>query len=539
MNFLYIVTILLCFLILKKNTKLLENSKNKIIFFTISLFIFICFYMLKKKKSKESFDDSKYNTEIHFITFWTNDYNSKQRVINKINQYNNSNIRIIKKFKIKKENIKSLFKNVQSGGKNYKNNVEVFIIEVPSIYTIEKTHDNPDGESVNKYMYQLKIAARGIYTNYKIAHGSFNIKETNDFFIEYFKFLGDFKNFDEVLDELNNANVFWIYDRVTVEEYGEEAGDTDLIVDSIPATSFILRTTDINNKIFKKINGKKKLFDLQDFDSNYYPKKWLLEIKSNNKITQINNIKVPTKLDHFMLGLYHMYIHKNGIQNNTRINKLNQMAYDLGYNNIDFFIILEYLVYKNIDFERPKDKKVKYFLKSKGSNNIKGDGYSKKNIYFINNKYYYIYTNSNYYNKDKLILEKLRPYDITSKIFYYNDKLFLLCVDNLGDSLSKLSDTNLNNINFKDRINYINAILKKENILHNDINCNNLITKNNKLYLIDFEWATVKNNSFIDKNLFNQHNNYYDKLHYCRKLPDYKNENNFVDYLKNNKCLDY
>lgn len=510
------------------------------IFFTISLFIFICLNILKNNKSKESFDNSKYNTEIHFITFWTNDYNSKQRVINKINQYNDSNIRIIKKFKIKKENIKSLFKNVQSGGKNYKNNVEVFIIEVPSIYTIEKTHDNPDGESVNKYMYQLKIAARGIYTNYKIAHGSFNIKETNDFFTEYFKFLGDFKNFDEVLDELNNANVFWIYDRVTVEEYGEEAGDTDLIVDSIPATSFILRTTDINNKIFKKINGKKKLFDLQDFDSNYYPKKWLLEIKNKNKITQINNIKVPTKLDHFMLGLYHMYIHKNGIQNNTRKNKLNEMAYELGYNNIDFFIILEYLVYKNIDFERPKDKKVGYFLKSKGNKKIKGaGGKSKQDIYAINNKYYYIYTNGNYYNKDKLILEKLKPYNITSKIFYYNDKLFLLCVDNLGDSLSKLSDTELNHINFKDKINYISAILKKENILHNDINCNNLTTKNNKLYLIDFEWATVNNDSFIDKNLFNQHNNNYYKSHYCRKLPDYKNENNFVDYLKNNKCLDY
>ena len=73
------------------------------IFFTISLFIFICLNILKNNKSKESFDNSKYNTEIHFITFWTNDYNSKQRVMILI-------LELLKNLKLKKKTLKAYSK---------------------------------------------------------------------------------------------------------------------------------------------------------------------------------------------------------------------------------------------------------------------------------------------------------------------------------------------------------------------------------------------------------------------------------------------
>ncbi len=349
---------------------------------TILLILSLFILLLRQINRKEYLQNVKtYNTEIHFITFWNNDVNAKNRVINKINEYKQSFVRIIKKINIKKHDINRLFKKIQSGGKKYnKSDVTVFIIEVPSVYKIHRTFSNKSGENVNDYMYELKTAARGGYKNYKIAHGSFDVKEANDFFTEYFKYLGNFNNYKEILNELNSFNIFWIYDRVTVKEYGVEAGDTDLVVDSIPSACFILRTTKTSNKIYKKMYGKSKLFDLQDFDSNYYPKLWLLDIKKNNKIISANNIKIPTLLDHFMLGLYHMYMHKNGKQNNNRINILKDMSNKLGYNNVDIDILLNFLKTKSINISIPNDKKVGRYIKQSNINN--------KIIYFYNNKYY-------------------------------------------------------------------------------------------------------------------------------------------------------
>ena len=154
------------------------HIQYKIIILIIIIILLLINYLSIKYKI-ETFTNSKnkniYNTEIHFITFWDTNNIHKDRVKQKIEELNNqkiddfknSKIRIIKELKINKLNIKSLFKNVGSGGKHSKHDIDIFIIEVPNIYKIHSTHDHPNGEKVNDIMFKLKTTARGTYTNFK------------------------------------------------------------------------------------------------------------------------------------------------------------------------------------------------------------------------------------------------------------------------------------------------------------------------------------------------------------------------------------
>ena len=498
----------------------------------IILFILIFYLVLlltqKKFKFKqiESFRDKNiYDTEIHFLTFWNkNNETHKKKVEQKIKELNNTKIRIIKELKINKNNIKSLFKNVRSEGKHYNHDIDIFILEVPNIYKIHSTHDNKKGEKVNDIMYQLKKTARGDYKNYKLAHGSFNKNEANDFFKEYFDLLGEFKNYEEVKLELNNSNLFWLYDRVTYNLFGKEA-DIDLVVDSIPAICFCLRKTDINYKINITVNHKKIILDLRDFDSNYYPKEWLQNIKNKQLYLKKNNVQIPNLENHFMLGLYHMYIHKKGKQNEKRIEELNNMSKKIGYKNLDLNILFGFINNNNYKIKKPTDNGVGFFIKelTRGGKNKKVYEY-KKNIY-------YLYENKNIYEKDKYILTKLEKYNFTPKILYNNDNSLVLNITNVGDTLNKIDISKLNDLNFKDQINYIENILKKNNIVHNDLNYHNITLKGNKLYLIDFEYSILNN----DKD----ERGHSPKAIYCKNFPKFNNEINFVDYLKKNKCFNY
>lgn len=496
-------------------------------FIILILILLIIMILLQLTKKKENFDNPSYNTEIHFLTFWRkNSIHEQNIVMDTIKKINNPLVRVIKKIKIKKQDIKKVFINVGSGGKHYNNDIDIFIIEVPNIYTIHNTHTHPNGEKVNDIMYKLKKAARGDYKNYNIAHGSFNIKETNDFLKEYFKLLGDFNNYEEVKSELNNSNIFWLYDRVTYNLFGKEA-DIDLVVDSIPAICFCLRKTDVNYKININVNQKKIPLDLRDFDSNYYPNEWLKNIKTKKLYLTKNNVKIPDLENHFMLGLYHMYIHKNGKQNDERITHLKNMSKKLGYKNIDIIILLEFINNNNYKIKKPLDKGVGFFIKE-----LTRGGRLTKTIYFYNNKIYYLYKNKNKYDKDKNILTTLKQYNFTPKILYKNDTNLIIQIENVGEILDKTHRHILNKVDFKTQINYINTILKKKNIIHNDLNGHNLTVKNNKLYLIDFEHSILNNGKNPRK--------YNDAgITYCRELPHVKNENTFVEYLKNNKCLNF
>lgn len=474
-----------------------------LILFVSILIIIVCLLGVHFQKKNWTSKTS----EIHFMAFWTNDMSAQKRVIESFEAFNNPKIRILQKIIIKKEKCKKIFKNVQSDGKKHLiDDVPVFIIEVLSKYSKKKTFGHPEGEMVNEYMYKFKTIGRGDSSNYKIAHGSFNVKESQDFLKEYYKDLGAFSNFSVVVESFNKGNFFWFYDQVTQND--EKTTDVDLVVDSVPATCFFLRTTKESFKAYATINKKSTPFDLRDFEAEYYPKSWLLDIKNNSKIT---------KLDHFMLGLYHMYVHKNGIQPSNRIKKLKEMSNELGYQGkIDFFTLLRFLVKMNYTAKKCIDSNVGFFIKHE-----KRSGPLKEFVIKFQNAYYYKFRNSIQYKQQKEILEKLSKYEIAPKLLDFNDALCLMKVEHVGDILTKVSKDDLNNIKFKKRINYIKDCLKKENITHRDIHLENLCMKNRKLYIIDFDHAHKNSN----------------KPRACQNFPNFEGKHTFTDYIKDNKCF--
>lgn len=491
--------------------------------FAILCMVFIIYMIFDNKNKYEHYENHEEyknngNNEIHFITLWEKDNsNAKKRLYSKIKDYDNNNIRIIKNIALNKNTINKLFQNVGSGGKHKLHDIEVIIVEVPNIYKIHKTHDSPEGELVNDIMYSLKTATRGQYSNYKVAHGSFNLKEVNDFLTEYFKYLGNFNNYEEIFNELNDSNIFWFYDRVTLEI----GNDIDLVTDSLPASNFLLRRSKVTNKAYVSVNNTNKPVDLQNFDSNYYPKKWLENIKNNNKLIIQNNIQIPTLKDHFMLGLYHMYIHKNGQQNQSRLNKLNDMKKQLKYNTIDITILFDFLNENNYSIQKPIDKYVGFHIK-----NNTGEG-NEKIVYKYQDRYFYLYKNKKKYNKYLKIYNLLNKYDFIPKIIYKNDNSLVLEVENTGKILNK----SLNIPDLKSKIKKIKSVLEETNIIHNDITLRNITSKQGEIYLIDFEHAY-----FTNSNDNNKRTDTPDNTKYCKKLPDPYNDN-LDDYINNNECL--
>ena len=130
--------------------KLIKKGLILILILLIFLLIYLNIQSITFKK-REYFYNEKWDTEIHFITFWEkNNIKAVKRVLKYIND--NNRIRIIKRLKIPKNNIARLFKNVNSGGKHTNNDIEIIIVEVPNEYDIRGTHDKPKGENVNKHM---------------------------------------------------------------------------------------------------------------------------------------------------------------------------------------------------------------------------------------------------------------------------------------------------------------------------------------------------------------------------------------------------
>ena len=125
-------------------------------------------------------------------------------------------------------------------------------------------------------------------------------------------------------------------------------------------------------------------------------------------------------------------------------------------------------------------------------------------LYFIDssNKYFmkipYIYIEYDILTREIFILKKLEQYDCFPKIVYYNN--ILLVTEYIGEVIKK--DTIPDNILFQ--INDINNILLKEKIIHSDIKQNEMLIKDNKLYIIDFGWSRYNNKWSCDIGLCNK-----------------------------------
>ena len=104
------------------------------------------------------------------------------------------------------------------------------------------------------------------------------------------------------------------------------------------------------------------------------------------------------------------------------------------------------------------------------------------------------YINKKYDSKDKYDIEKicymrLKGEPHFANVIKFDDDTLTLTMSHVGKPVTKFTDVP----NFKSQITNINTILKKHNIRHGDIHLDNILIKENVLYLIDFEWAVDTN----------------------------------------------
>ena len=104
------------------------------------------------------------------------------------------------------------------------------------------------------------------------------------------------------------------------------------------------------------------------------------------------------------------------------------------------------------------------------------DEYDYTSPYSVNSHHHYI--------NEIEILPLIEKHNLTPKLISFDNDTLIL--SNCGDVINK------NNLplNWKEQIYNIYLMLKNENLYHNDFTISNLTVLNNKIYLIDFGWAS-------------------------------------------------
>lgn len=139
-----------------------------------------------------------------------------------------------------------------------------------------------------------------------------------------------------------------------------------------------------------------------------------------------------------------------------------------------------YITPKKIDINK---------LNFKLCNNLKS---ATSNIYIDENKKFFLKKQKKYFKYDCIkrevhILKLLQKYDWAPKLIDYSDNY--LITEYIGESVNFLNMPRDYKIQFKQILDDLN----KNNIQHNDIKYNEVLVKDNKLYLCDFGWASINN----------------------------------------------
>ena len=115
--------------------------------------------------------------------------------------------------------------------------------------------------------------------------------------------------------------------------------------------------------------------------------------------------------------------------------------------------------------------------------------------YFSNN------TSSQFYN-EIFWLKRLEKFGFVPKIKNIDYRKYIISISNEGDEISKKNKPH----DWSKQLNKILYILKKNNCFHSDINPQNVLVKNNKLKLIDFDQclkiSDLKRNIFLKTRVF-------------------------------------
>lgn len=120
----------------------------------------------------------------------------------------------------------------------------------------------------------------------------------------------------------------------------------------------------------------------------------------------------------------------------------------------------------------------------------------------------YAVNSYHHYLNEIEILPLLDKYSITPKLITFDNDTLIL--SNCGDII------NNNNIplNWKEQIYNIYYMLKNENLYHNDITISNITVLNNKIYLIDFGWASFDKPQYpyfnLTKNIIDNSNSIFE-----------------------------
>lgn len=133
-------------------------------------------------------------------------------------------------------------------------------------------------------------------------------------------------------------------------------------------------------------------------------------------------------------------------------------------------------------------------------------------LYFTDDKKQYflkipiLYLEYDVLKREIHILKILKKYnDHFPKIVYYDE--LRIITEYIGEPITKNNIPN----NIIQQINEILNIFKKENIIHSDIKKEELLIKNDNLYLVDFGWAKINDCWGCDIGLCNNEKPFLDK----------------------------
>lgn len=169
----------------------------------------------------------------------------------------------------------------------------------------------------------------------------------------------------------------------------------------------------------------------------------------------------------------------------------------------------------------------KNFYVKKYNRSFGDNSYDKVSPYAVNSYEHYC--------NEIDLLPKLEKYNLTPKLIDFNNDTLIL--SNCGEIINK------NNIpdDWKSQILNIYNMLVQENIYHNDFTISNVTVLDNKIYLIDFGWASNNKPQYpyfnLTKEIIDNSNNLYElfsKILNRSSSSRLANINSFNDYINTN-----
>lgn len=284
-------------------------------------------------------------SEIHTIILWNTNINKQTKTHDIIYKYEDIDI-------LKEDNIHMQGKpmNISSGGVNTDTPFTIFVLKNNNpIYIQKQTHAAK--QLVNKTMFDIKSEVRGDYSNFQVAHGSFNVEETREVLtelnMESFMDIDQpvFNTLEDMFERLDKYKVSYVIERSFSEDDFEAAlngsGDIDIITDDYYKFKSIVNGINIhqdrkekdNGYVIRnevKINTKTVLLDIRFSGDEYYPTDWINNILKTrvHQENKFGTFYIPTKMNQIFMLYYHTFIHhpnRSKYQKQKHINTINNL----------------------------------------------------------------------------------------------------------------------------------------------------------------------------------------------------------------------